>query len=104
MSKFNMIAWLQARGFSSSEEDRRVFTNKEGAMVKIYMLDNVRYMSVWDKFGNRMMSVVQPKDPKLMSQVMGLSRVIPLGQKYRLKTSQNEIPNKYKPITKKRYE
>lgn len=82
--------------------DLREFVHPvSNARVKLFILDTVKWMSIWDSEGNRMATLVQPFNAKDMTTIMNLTRVLPVGVKHRVKTEQND----YQPKSKfKRYE
>lgn len=95
--KFSIFYWLSSRGFKQNLSDLRDFTHPvSNAKVKLFILDKVKWMSIWDSEGNRMATLVQPFNAKDMTTIMNLTRVLPVGVKHRVKTEQNDYQPKSK--------
>lgn len=96
--KFSIFYWLSSRGgFLQNRDDLREFVHPvSNARVKLFILDKIKWMSVWDGEGNRMATMVQPFNAKDMTTIMSLTRILPAGIKHRVKTEQNNYQPKSK--------
>ena len=88
--KFNAMLWLRKNGFVPVEEDRRFHRHRSGSTAKVFWLEGRRYLSLWDKDGNRVATMMQPETAVLMASLMRLTGMLPIAFRKKFKTLQNE--------------